>query len=99
MSRWLSMRAAAIFSAVPRPFSTTLKRSGPAPEVLFFEATDDELVRRFSETRRRHPLVQQEGIVAAIRRERELMSETQARRHGDSRLDGAPMCTSCGRTC
>lgn len=53
----------------------TLKASGPAPEVLFFEAADEELVRRFSETRRRHPLVQQEGIAAAIRRERELMSE------------------------
>jgi len=53
----------------------SLKLSGMAPEVLFFEASDAELVRRFSETRRRHPLVQQEGIAAAIRRERTLMSE------------------------
>jgi len=52
-----------------------LKTSGTAPEVLFFEAADEELVRRFSETRRRHPLVQQEGIAGAIRRERELMAE------------------------
>jgi RNase adapter protein RapZ len=52
-----------------------LKAAGPAPEVLFFEAADAELVRRFSETRRRHPMVQQEGIAAAIRRERELMAE------------------------
>jgi UPF0042 nucleotide-binding protein len=52
-----------------------LKDAGPAPEVLFFEAADAELVRRFSETRRRHPLVQQEGIAAAIRQERELMAE------------------------
>jgi UPF0042 nucleotide-binding protein len=52
-----------------------LKGAGMAPEVLFFEASDAELVRRFSETRRRHPLVQQEGIAAAIRRERQLMSE------------------------
>lgn len=52
-----------------------LKGSGPAPEVLFFEASDEELVRRFSETRRRHPLVAQEGIAAAIRRERQLMAE------------------------
>lgn len=51
-----------------------LKSSGPAPEVLFFEASDEELVRRFSETRRRHPLVQQEGIATAIQRERELMA-------------------------
>jgi UPF0042 nucleotide-binding protein len=52
-----------------------LKTSGTALDVLFFEASDDELVRRFSETRRRHPLVQQEGIAGAIRRERELMAE------------------------
>ena len=51
-----------------------MKAAGTAPEVLFFEAADAELVRRFSETRRRHPLVQQEGIAAAIRRERELMA-------------------------
>jgi UPF0042 nucleotide-binding protein len=52
-----------------------LKTSGTALEVLFFEAADAELVRRFSETRRRHPLVQQEGIAGAIRQERELMAE------------------------
>ncbi len=51
-----------------------LKSAGPILEVLFFEAADQELVRRFSETRRRHPLVQQEGIAVAIRRERELMA-------------------------
>jgi UPF0042 nucleotide-binding protein len=51
-----------------------LKNYGPAPEVLFFEASDEEMVRRYSETRRRHPLVQQEGIAAAIRQERELMT-------------------------
>ena len=50
-----------------------LKTSGTTLDVLFFEARDDELVRRFSETRRRHPLVEQEGIAGAIRRERELM--------------------------
>lgn len=52
-----------------------LKNYGPSLEVLFFEANDEELVRRFSETRRRHPLVQQEGLAAAIQSERELMAE------------------------
>jgi UPF0042 nucleotide-binding protein len=50
-----------------------VKAAGPAPEVLFFEAADEELVRRFSETRRRHPLAHQEGLAAAISHERELM--------------------------
>jgi UPF0042 nucleotide-binding protein len=58
-----------------RAILDSLKAAGPALEVLFFEASDEELVRRFSETRRRHPLVQQEGIAAAIRRERELMAD------------------------
>lgn len=52
-----------------------LQAGGQAFEIIFFEAADAELVRRFSETRRRHPLVQQEGIAAAILRERELMAE------------------------
>lgn len=52
----------------------SLRSAGTAPEVLFFEASDDELVRRFSETRRRHPLAGEEGLAAAIGRERELLA-------------------------
>jgi UPF0042 nucleotide-binding protein len=42
--------------------------------VLFLEADDDVLVRRYSETRRPHPLPD-EDVFAAIRRERALLSE------------------------
>lgn len=52
-----------------------IKDQGHDVDVLFFEASDTDLVKRFSETRRRHPLVQKEGILAAIRSEREIMSE------------------------
>jgi len=52
-----------------------IKAEGHEVDVLFFEASDHDLVKRFSETRRRHPLVQKEGILAAIGREREIMSE------------------------
>jgi UPF0042 nucleotide-binding protein len=38
--------------------------------VVFLEATDDALVRRFSETRRPHPLGRSETVVKAIRAER-----------------------------
>lgn len=51
-----------------------IESSGHEVEVLFFEASDRDLVKRFSETRRRHPLVQKEGILAAIDREREITS-------------------------
>lgn len=43
-------------------------------KVLFFEATDADLVKRFSETRRRHPLTLNDGILAAIAKEREMIS-------------------------
>ncbi|MDH3453847.1 MAG: RNase adapter RapZ [Desulfuromonadales bacterium] len=52
-----------------------IKAEGHDVDVLFFEASDHDLVKRFSETRRRHPLVQKEGILAAIGLEREILSE------------------------
>jgi RNase adapter protein RapZ len=42
--------------------------------VLFLEASDDVLVRRFEATRRRHP-ASGEGILEGIHRERELLAE------------------------
>jgi UPF0042 nucleotide-binding protein len=51
-----------------------IKVKGHDVTVLFFDASDQDLVKRFSETRRRHPLVQKEGILSAIGREREIMS-------------------------
>jgi UPF0042 nucleotide-binding protein len=48
------------------------------PTVLFLEASDETLVRRFSETRRRHPLsvgTRSRGVIEAIRAERALLAE------------------------
>ncbi len=55
-----------------------IRAEGHEVDVLFFEASDLDLVKRFSETRRRHPLVQKEGILAAIDQEREIMSELRS---------------------
>lgn len=55
-----------------------IQEQGHTVEVLFFEASDHDLIKRFSETRRRHPLVQKEGIVAAIKRERNILSSLRA---------------------
>jgi UPF0042 nucleotide-binding protein len=46
-----------------------LRKGGHSPEVLFLDAADDVLVRRFSETRRRHPL-HGDDLRAAITDER-----------------------------
>lgn len=40
-------------------------------QILFLEASDETLVRRFKETRRRHPLAPEGSVLDAIRRERE----------------------------
>jgi len=51
-----------------------LKRSGLGCEVLFLRADEDALIKRYSETRRRHPLSRDGlGLTEAIRHERELL--------------------------
>ena len=42
-----------------------LRQRGCPPEVLFLDANDDTLVRRFSETRRRHPLAKRRAGAAS----------------------------------
>jgi len=50
-----------------------LQGQGRGAEVLFLEASDEVLVRRFSETRRPHPLAKDRPLPEAIRMERRLM--------------------------
>ena len=45
--------------------------------VLFFEASDEVLQRRFSETRRPHPADVGKGLLAAIRAEKKAMSDVR----------------------
>ena len=56
-----------------------LKSRGIEPQVFFLEARDEVLVRRFSETRHRHPLESQQGITASIAQERRLLHVIRAR--------------------
>ena len=64
------------------PLAEALRREGTPVLTLFLESRTETLVRRFSETRRRHPLSTQEGpngasrsaLIDAIELERRLMS-------------------------
>ena len=47
--------------------------------LLFLEASDEVVVRRFSETRRPHPLAPDRPVIEGIRREREMLAELRAR--------------------
>jgi UPF0042 nucleotide-binding protein len=48
--------------------------AGHIVEILFFDALDEILVRRFSETRRRHPVEESCSLIEGIRIERERLS-------------------------
>lgn len=55
-----------------------LEGRGIRPVIMFLEARDDVLIRRFSETRHRHPLDDERGIAASIARERSLLDPIRA---------------------
>lgn len=51
----------------------SMAQQGHEVEILFFDATDEMLVRRYSETRRRHPMSLNGGVQEGILRERMLL--------------------------
>jgi UPF0042 nucleotide-binding protein len=51
-----------------------LRARGHKPEVLFLEAADDTLVRRYQETRRRHPMAGDGSVLEGIRAERRALA-------------------------
>ena len=76
----MDVRSATALPGLPRRLAA-LRSSGVHLTVLFLDSTTDTLVRRFSETRRLHPLSlrsvddQQRALVDAIEIERELLAE------------------------
>jgi UPF0042 nucleotide-binding protein len=52
-----------------------LRRRGANLEILFLEATDDVLQRRFSQTRRKHPLAGEGSVLEGIKAEREMLRD------------------------
>ncbi|MBP8161929.1 MAG: RNase adapter RapZ, partial [Ottowia sp.] len=64
-----------------------LRDKGLSLRQIFLDANDHTLVRRFSETRRRHPLSTpgetdiQQALLQTIRRERELLADLRERSH------------------
>ncbi|HEV2069760.1 MAG TPA: RNase adapter RapZ [Acidimicrobiales bacterium] len=56
----------------------TLRATGARVRVLFLEASDKVLIRRYTDTRRRHPLAEGEGIAETIERERASLEPVKA---------------------
>jgi UPF0042 nucleotide-binding protein len=56
------------------PGLAALERDNLQYTVLFLDASDDVLMKRFKETRRSHPLAKNDRIITGIAKERELLS-------------------------
>ena len=63
---------------VYRAMRGALEGRGIRPQVFFLEASDEALIRRFSETRHRHPLAAGRSTQAAIAMERRLLDPIRA---------------------
>jgi len=73
----IDIREGAYLDDFPRILSDLRERGVPI-RILWFEATTETLIRRFSETRRPHPLSAEIPLEDAIARERALMREIHA---------------------
>jgi RNase adapter protein RapZ len=69
----IDLRERASFGALPTVIGQA-RQHGQRIEVLFLDAADEVLVRRFSETRRPHPLAEGGSPLDGIRRERERLA-------------------------
>ena len=56
-----------------------LENSALSNTILFLDCADNVLVRRYSETRRKHPIHESESLLECIAKERTLLSEIRAR--------------------
>jgi UPF0042 nucleotide-binding protein len=73
------------FAGELRSALTDLQTRGTTASVLFLEASDEALVRRFDSVRRPHPMQAAGGLVEGIARERDLLRD--ARGEADLVLD------------
>jgi UPF0042 nucleotide-binding protein len=86
----MDVRSASSLPLVPKQLQI-LKERGVHVDSIFLDAATNTLIRRFSETRRRHPLSrlarnnlhhdQQHALMQAIELERELLAELRAQAH------------------
>ena len=70
------VRAPGFAAEFPR-LVTEMDRRRLTVTLLFLEASEEALVRRFSETRRPHPLAGDRPLIDGIRQERELLAEVR----------------------
>jgi len=56
------------------PIIEKLKRDGIDPFIIFLDAEAETLIKRYKETRRKHPLYGEEGLLSSIKTEKEKLN-------------------------
>src|SRR3977135_1795766 len=74
----IDARSGALFAQASAALDE-LAADGDRPQILFFDASDEVLLRRYSETRHRHPLEGAGGVQPSIEEERRLLVDLRAR--------------------
>jgi len=85
----VDVREKNLLSSFPEMFKRLRKMPRLNPVLIFLEASHETLVRRFSETRRPHPLAQKRSVSEGIRDERRRMAPI--RRLADEIIDTSDM--------
>src|SRR5216117_4195471 len=74
----IDARSGSLFADAKKDLEA-LDKAGTPAHVLFFDASDDVLLRRYSETRHRHPVDAPGGVQPSIDEERRLLMDLRAR--------------------
>lgn len=85
----VDVREGKMLKEFPGVYRQLVKRRGLNPLLIFLEAAEPVLVRRFSETRRPHPLAPDRSAIEGIREERKAMRAI--RRMADHVVDTSEM--------
>ena len=72
----MDIREGVFFERVPEVIEE-LKKKGNSVELLFLESSDEVLVKRYKETRRKHPLSADGNILEGISQEREILTKVK----------------------
>ena len=75
----MDTRGGDLFDSLIGALDESLRRDGVSSRILFLDADDETLVRRYKETRRSHPLAEGGLPLEGIRKERLLLSELKGR--------------------
>lgn len=75
----IDLRSRAFFDEIVTALESMDNTSLVTTKIVFLDANDEELVSRYKETRRTHPLAMNGRVIVGIKKERELLEEIKGR--------------------